>query len=152
LPAFYLLLTQGILAIKSKKPKLVVLGVVLAVNLLSLSAYYSNPYFQREDWRGMVQFLQKQTDSVVILPSGTSNWPIRYYDPEGKVKLVSPGQGAKEIGRITGIEGGKIYYIRYLVSLFDPGERILEELRQKGYTKVKEESFNQIPLWQFQKQ
>ena len=44
-----------------------------------------------------------------------------------------------------------VFYIRYLVPLFDPNEKILAELKAKGYTKVNEISFNQIPLWEFKK-
>jgi len=38
-----------------------------------------------------------------------------------------------------------------LVPLFDPKEKILQSLSDRGYNKTKEISFNQIPLWEFEK-
>ncbi len=156
LPAFYLLLARGIEGLGGKKwKKGIVIGIVLFVNLVSLSIYYFNPYFYREDWRGTVAYLSKRPDAVVLLPSETSNWPIKYYDPEGKLKLVGGVVEVGEVvqfGEIENVKENQIYYIRYLVPLFDPGERILVKLEEQGYTKVKEISFNQIPVWEYKKQ
>jgi len=121
-----------------------------------LAVYYFNPFFQREDWKGLVNYLKHQENSVVLLPSETSNWPIRYYDPESKIKLVYRAKGIAPINGLSingltdyGPRQEKIYYIRYLSSLFDPNELILAELKEAGYTKVKEVNFNQIPLWEY---
>jgi len=117
-----------------------------------LAVYYFNPFFQREDWKGLVNYLKHQENSVVLLPSETSNWPIKYYDPSGEIKLIS---AASEVKKVNGFylknETNKVFYIRYLTSLFDPNEIILKELEGKGYTKEREINFNQIPLWEFSK-
>ena len=156
LPAFYLLLLFGIFSFKSKVIRSGLTALVITINLSSLAVYYFNPYFQREDWKGLVNFLQKQENSQVLLPSETSNWPIRYYDPESKIKLVYRAKGIAPINGLSingltdyGPRQEKIYYIRYLSSLFDPNELILAELKEAGYTKVKEVNFNQIPLWEY---
>ncbi len=143
LPAFYLLLAVGIGSIVSKKLKWLAVLFILGVNLASLSVYYTNPFFQREDWRGLTSFLKKE-EGTVILPSDTSDWPIKYYDPKNEIKLV---YGGTEINKAE----KKVLFIRYLVPLFDPKENILAELSVLGYTKVKEISFNQIPIWEFEK-
>jgi len=156
LPAFYLLLLFGIFSFKSKALRFGLIILVLIINLSSLAVYYFNPFFQREDWKGLVNYLKHQENSVVLLPSETSNWPIRYYDPESKIKLVYRAKGIAPINGLSingltdyGPRQEKIYYIRYLSSLFDPNELILAELKEAGYTKVKEVNFNQIPLWEY---
>ena len=158
LPAFYLLLAEGISATSSKKLQFFVVGLFLTINLGCLSAYYSNPYFHREDWKGTVNFLLKQTNSKVLLPSMTSNWPIRYYDPDLKIKIIYGGKGINPINELTNYEINglmdyeikNVFYVRYLVSLFDPQELILEMLEKQGYTKIKEISFNQIAVWEYE--
>jgi len=149
LPAFYLLLVFGIWKINDSMIQIIVSSIIVIINVVSCSIYFFNPYFQREDWRGVVSYLKTQPDAVAVLPSETSAWPIKYYDPEQKIDLVSVAKDVGVVGGIGEIGGDKesqIYYIRYLVPLFDPNERILAKLEEQGYTKVKEISFNQIPL------
>ena len=155
LPAFYLLLALGIGLLKNKRIQILAVVFILAVNLFSSLRYFLNPYFHREDWKGLVNFLKAQENPLVVLPSNTSDWPIRYYDSTNKVKLV---YGSEGVNKVTGnqlqlavIDSPKIFCVRYLVSLFDPEERILADLEEKGYTKVKEMSFNQIEVWEYQK-
>jgi mannosyltransferase len=151
LPAFYLLLALGVGSIKSKKVRMVVTAFVLAVNFLSLFRYYSNPYFQREDWKGLVEFLKTQESSLVILPSNTSAWPIKYYDSSNRVKLVYGSEGINKVSsdQLPVIGDQKVWYVRYLVPLFDPEEKILQELQSSNYSKIKEISFNQISVWEY---
>jgi 4-amino-4-deoxy-L-arabinose transferase-like glycosyltransferase len=153
LPAFYLLLALGIGSVKSSKVRIVATAFVLAVNLLSLFRYYSNPYFHREDWKGLTAFLAEQKNAATLLPSETSNWPIKYYDQASKINL---NYGSKGITTVTSYQlpvtgNQKIYYVRYLVPLFDPEEKILQELQASNYSKIKEISFNQIEVWEFKR-
>jgi len=153
LPAFYLLLVFGIWKINDSMIQIIVSSIIVIINVVSCSIYFFNPYFQREDWRGVVSYLKTQPDAVAVLPSETSAWPIKYYDPEQKIDLVSVAKDIGVVGGIGEIGGDKesqIYYIRYLVPLFDPNERILAKLEEQGYTKVKEISFNQIPVWEYE--
>jgi len=155
LPAFYLLLAWGISKIKITILRNIVVILVLLVNLASVSVYYSNPYFHREDWRGLVQYIEAQPEKekLTILPSYTSYWPYEYYS-SGKVELVSVSLGVKAITQedinnltIEQFSHKTIYYIRYLVSMFDPQEKAISWLNQNGFVKIKEVSFNQIPVW-----
>jgi len=164
LPAFYLILAVGIHGENASMIQIIEAGIILAINLSSLLVYYSNPYFHREDWRGVVKYLGEQSNPTAILPSETSDWPIRYYDPLKKIQLIYGTGGFNtvlinelRIDELTNYElrmsedsnKKTIYYIRYLVPLFDPKENILAELNNAGYTKVREISFNQIPVWEF---
>ncbi len=149
LPAFYLLLAIGISTVNSNKLQFIVVGLFLIINLVCLSVYYFNPYFHREDWRGAVNFLLEQK-RLVILPSETSNWPIRYYDRNNQVKLLSIGRGVEEIEKVGKIEEQNVFFINYLTDVFDPNGLIVSKLKEEGYNKTNEISFNQISLWEYQ--
>lgn len=155
LPAFYLLVTRGISVIKSGRVRALAIVLVLILNLYSLSVYFFNPFFQREDWRGLTSFLKNQNGAQVILPSANSDWPIKYYDQRNEIRLLSAGHSLGEIKDVLEIsrnlQTGKVFFIRYLVPLYDPQELILEEINKSGYTKAREISFNQIPVWEFEK-
>ena len=155
LPAFYLLVARGISVIKSARVRALSIVLVLILNFSSLSAYFCNPFFQREDWQGLSSFLKNQSGASVILPSSNSDWAIKYYDQRNEIKLLFAGRRLGEIKDTLEIsqnlQAGKVFFIRYLVPLYDPQELILEEISQSGYTKAREISFNQIPVWEYQR-
>ncbi len=151
LPAFYLLLVFGIQTLR-RSFKIFAIALILLVNLASLAVYFKDPYFSREDWRGLVNFAKERKSAVLFLPSSTSLWPIRYYDPESRLKILVGKEGLGEVDKINDLGKEKnIYYVRYLTELFDPNGLILRKLSQVGYTKTKEISFNQISVWEFAK-
>lgn len=147
LPAFYLLLSLGIARFSNSGLRQILVFFVLAVNLVSLAVYYTNPYFHREDWRGMVGYIeeQEQVDSVALLPSLNSHWPYTYYT-KNKIPLAV-GTSSQNLA-----DRNKVFYIRYLVPLFDPDEKISFWLTDNNFVKIREVNFNQIPLWVYQKQ
>lgn len=155
LPAFYLILARGIEGLEEKRwIRHGVIVTLLVINAVSLSVYYLNPYFQREDWKGLVKFFDQMQNPKLILPSSASNWPIKYYDKKGNIDLISGINGASMVTeqlKIGGMKKDEIYYIRYLVPVFDPQEKIMNSLSKEGYTKVSEISFNQIFVVKYQK-
>lgn len=159
LPAFYLLLAYGIFQIKITMIRIIVVAFVLFVNLVSLGIYYTNPYFHRENWRGLVQFIESQENMEIVplLPSYNSYWPYEYYS-SGKTKFISVSSGIKVITQedinnltIEQFNNKTIYYIRYLVPMFDPQEKTVFWLNQNGFVKIREVSFNQVPVWEYQR-
>lgn len=154
LPAFYLLLAFGVSRITIPTIYIILVAGILLVNFASAATYYFNPYFHREDWRGLTTYLgDRRNQSLVLLPSETSNWPWRYYSPQKGV-LVSVAAGVEKVSpknlnnlTIQQFDNKTIYYIRYLVPLFDPQEKIDAWLKEHGFVKIKEISFNQIPVW-----
>ncbi|MBU3957270.1 glycosyltransferase, partial [Patescibacteria group bacterium] len=125
LPAFYLLLTWGISQIRTTTIRIMVVILILLVNLVSVSVYYINPYFHREDWQGLVQFIewQPKEEKVAILPSYNSYWPYEYYSPK-KVPLVGLSDGFRMVEerdleqRLQHYSESTSSYIRYLVPMF----------------------------------
>jgi glycosyltransferase involved in cell wall biosynthesis/uncharacterized membrane protein len=156
LPAFYLILSFGISFFK-KKIKIILISLVLFVNLASSFVYLTNPYFKREDWRGLANYLDKQKNIAVVFPSNTSNWPYRYYSTSQNNSLFSTSEGFEQTTKenaealLTSLEENKIYYIRYLVPMFDPNEIFLKALEENNFEKTREISFNQLLIWEFSK-
>jgi len=156
LPAFYLLLTFGIFSFPDMMIRNIIAGVIIGVNLISLGVYYLNPYFWREDWRGVVNYLKKEQAPLVI-SSDTFSWPIVYYG--GEQNLIAVGRGVRKIEdedkinlvrKINQIEGKKLVYTSYLADLYDPQRKIPTWLKEMGFDKMKEVSFNQVLLWEYE--
>ncbi|MGB9911197.1 MAG: glycosyltransferase family 39 protein [Microgenomates group bacterium] len=152
LPAFLLILSKGILAIKNKKLKLGIIGLILGINVLAVFTYWTNSYFWREDWRGVAEYLKKEKIPIVI-SSSAFNWPLVYYGVEKQViGVVEEAREIKEedkiglIGMIGQISKQKIAYTPYLTDVYDRERKILRWLEEEGFVKIKEVSFNQIPL------
>jgi uncharacterized membrane protein len=152
LPAFYILLAKGILGMKKVWFRYGMLTTTLAISFWSVILYYSNSYFQRENWRGVVKYLERQKNSLIaLLPARVSDWPWQYYS-SGSIRLITVEQGVKPIENVelrVKSDEKTIYYIRYLVSLFDPPEKIALWLDQNGFVKIGEVNFNQIPVWEY---
>ena len=79
LPAFIFILTAGIMKLSSSRMQNAALGSVLLVNVFSLSNYYFNPRYAREDAREAAQFLAataRPQDVIVVVGSSVA---LRYY-------------------------------------------------------------------------
>jgi len=158
LPAFYLLLAYCLLSF-SMTTAAVIVVIILGINLFSVSVYNVNPYFHREDWRGVSRYIDSRgtKKAIALLPSNTSAWPYRYYSQQ-KVALITPAQGVRRVAdeipkslKEKLADRDYVFYIRYLVPLFDPQEKISSWLAEEGFVKIKEISFNQIPIWEYER-
>lgn len=134
-PAYLILLAFGL----DKLPRIFTYSV-LVLNLVFLSVFWFTPRFHREDWRGLVNYLNAQT-GVVALPSLKQNAPLIYYG------LTLPLSGSTD----PGLSGSKIYYLRYAEDIFDLPRAGRANLTESGYTLTKERSFIGIPLEIYEK-
>lgn len=155
LPAFYLLLALLIYQNRMQLLKMISVLIVITFSLVSLAVYYFNPYFQREDWKTTVNFINQQSQAKVILPSATSVWPWHYYSTN-EAQLVAVAEGINQVklkdqNKLDLLfSEDRVFYIRYLVPLFDPQEQISLWLNDRGFVKIGERSFNQIEVWEYQ--
>lgn len=154
LPAFYLLAVLGIFGIKSKSLQLLTVGAILLINLVSLSIYWFNPYFHREDWRGVAKKIEDSGYPIVI-SSSAFNWPLVYYDvgnyiidASHGVKTVSDRNEKEFMAQVGQVD--KLFYTPYLADVYDPSQKTLLWLKQSGFVKMNEYSFNQIPVWEYE--
>lgn len=155
LPAFYLLITLGINGTNNKWTRLLIIGIILLINLVSLGIYYFNPYFHREDWRGVAEKVRVSGNPIVI-SSSAFNWPLLYYGAENSV--ISASHGVKTISDKSEEEFlmqvdqvDKLFYTPYLADVYDPSLKAPSWLEQSGFVKINEYSFNQIPVWEYER-
>ena len=151
LPAFYLLIAKGFDALRTQAwPGRLVLSTVCMVSIVSLSTYYTNPKFQREDWKGAVNVVDEiaKIDGIILFENDNLPAPFIYYSKNltpamGGLRKV-PAQSDGDILEIPGTES--IYLFEYLVDITDP-ERFLEKkIESSGFKKMETLNFNGVGL------
>jgi hypothetical protein len=146
LPALYILVSKGFdLNFKSGKflSRSVIFIVILLINLVTTGYYLFNPKFQREDWRGLVKFVesQKTTNSITIFVANSNMEAYLYYAPDAKIA----GPGAIKPGY------DQLWLMRYLKDVFDPEDQIRTKVEALGYKKAGDDTFNGVEVWKYTK-
>jgi mannosyltransferase len=143
IPAFCLLLAQGVMLLP-KKVGIIAAGIVVLTSIICISFYYTNPFFQREDWKNLAAFLnhQNKTGSLVIFEDNGTPAPYKYYDTK-KVEAVGglnnfPANNPDDLKDLPTLVNGKdkIYLVDYLVEISDPQREIDRKLTQSGFRVV----------------
>ena len=142
LPAFYLLLAYGMTKLKGKKFTLA-LVFVLGVNLVSSGAYLYNQKFQREDWRGLVDHIERESkgESITLFVSNGQMEAYNYYSTSGRIA------GPKGLSS----EYDQIWLMRYVKDIFDPKDELRIQVESLGYEKMEELDFNGVVVWRYEK-
>ena len=143
LPAFYLLLAAGISTLNKKKAK-IALCFVLMVNLLSSGAYLFNEKFHREDWKGLVKFVESESrdkNSITLFVADSQMEAYKYYSKDAKI--------AGPTGLSEGLD--LIWLMRYVQPMFDPEDKLRQEVEEFGYQKTGEFDFNGVIVWRYEK-
>lgn len=148
----FLLILATDLALKEKKWQIVIMGSILLANFYGLFMYWTNPRFQRENWRGAVQLIESQNyaDSVALFEFSAPFAPYQWYN-QGKIEAqgVLPGLRAtpeivgEEMKRVT---SGKdqIFLFQYLQGLTDPQKLVENWLTSHGYYQTKTYDFSGV--------
>jgi mannosyltransferase len=136
LPAFYLLLSvwiaNGWQHTKTRLAAGGLLGLILTINLLSTWAYFSNPQYQREDWRSLqaqieTQFSPENTILVFSFPGPFAPWV--WYDQNTFPTLSTGTLFIDDVPDLSGklrpvTEYDYILVFDYLRDLTDPSHEI----------------------------
>lgn len=136
LPAFIILIALGIIAYQSKI-RYVFLGLVLLIQVFSASVYFFNSSYQREDWRGVVDYLRsKGKESLILFESSGTLPPFDYYarnelNAKGALKDF-PAQSETDLIDLAGPK--EIFLVDYLVDITDPDRLVRKKLNDLGYT------------------
>jgi len=141
LPALYILIAIGIG--ETGKYKKFFLCFVLGINVLCTMYYVLTPEFHREDWRGLVSFVesQKTKDSATLFVADSNMEAYKYYDPSAN---ISGPEG-------FGTKYKEIWLIRYLQPVFDSKDLLRAKIEASGYNKEKEYDFNGVVVWKYEK-
>ncbi len=140
LPPLYILTAYGLSRFGNSK-FWIMLSFILLVNLSSTSYYLFNHKFQREDWRGLVGFVEsKRTpNSVTVFVADSNMEAYRYYAPDAK---------------ITGPEGVKpgydqIWLMTYLGDIFDKRGLVKKKVEDSGYKFINEYDYDGVGVLEY---
>ena len=138
-PAFYLLLIIAIAKLTSSHKilsmKYWVLGTYLAINIITSSLYLFNPSNHREDWKGLVNYLNQTDRSPYVIILSSVDRPFWYYDQNDHIMIDYPQ--AKSYTDQPGI-----WLIKYAQPIFEPDNKTENDLLNNyGYTVAQEKHF-----------
>lgn len=136
LPYFYILLAAGVVSFNKRWQKQM-MAVILVINIFSLSRYYLNPRFQREQWRQAVSWVESQVkkDSLVLFEFGSpfGSWDF-YQKGEVESKAVFERGFEVDLAMPDIIRNKKqIFLFQYLQEMTDPEEKVSKWLRDNGF-------------------
>ncbi len=142
LPAFIILVALGIFSYQ-RNLRNTFFVVITAVEIFSSLIYLFNPSYQRENWKGLVNFLNIQNQSVVLFESSGTFPPFDYY-AKNRIKAYGalktfPARNSNEIEDLNAMINGSsnVFLVDYLVQISDPNRLVAQNLNELGY-KIKE--------------
>ncbi|QQG47103.1 MAG: glycosyltransferase family 39 protein [Candidatus Woesebacteria bacterium] len=137
LPAFYLIISFGLMNIDKKLQKKLLIIIIL-VNIAASFIYLRNSKYQREDWKDLSTFLN---NSSVVFPSKSQREALLYYNPNANI--VEPQN--------LNTNYKELYLMRYVVDITDPKDLVRERIENLNYKKTGEYDFNGVIVWKYQK-
>lgn len=139
LPLFIGIIAYGIFYLRKAQKILIVLYVVSSF-IYGLFQYYTNPRFQREQWKQAVDFVETNGDGtqITLFAFPEPFAPYLWYE---KKKIYSFGIAKNFVVRSTDIQYLKdiipqrrrIFYFQYLSELTDPQSKIPKFLLENGF-------------------
>ena len=143
LPALMIILALGIINLPKRWQKLSFV-FVFSVSLVSSIYYLFTPRFQREDWRGLVNYVERASENydyrVVFASDG--QWEGYKYYADSKNTII----------RSDEIDAGLeiLWYIRYVQDVFDPADFVKAKIEKNGYEIQNSYDFNGIIVWKYE--
>lgn len=152
LPAFYIILASTVTNLNWNTPTRIMLMTVLLINFLSLSLYFLNPKFQREDWKNASIYVNgtKNQTSVVLFESNFTFSPFDYYnqgriEAKGALDSFNPDpQKVSENVKIFTQGKDKVFLFQYLSTITDPQGLLFQAVVENGFTNTSTKDFNGV--------
>ena len=141
MPAFYLLSAIGLTSV-NKKFFPFLLFAVLSLNLVFSGIYLFNPSFHREDWRGLVAYIEKESKDQgygVVFSADSQQEAYRYYSDDDKIVKVN------ELGE----DIDTVWLMRYVKDIFDSEDKVRTNVEELGFDKISEHNFNGVVVWRY---
>lgn len=148
LPAFYILIAIGIL--NSARFKRFLLAGVILISVFSLSIYYGNQRFWREDWKGAVRFVNNNHCSQCLSLFGWSEpfAPVQWY----KIKMKGYGildkfpaeEDSLKKKNLLLANIDKVFFFEYLQGLSDPKHLSEKWLQLNGFNLIEKYDFRGV--------
>ena len=141
IPAFYILVAAGVLVIKQKRFKYLLISSLILVNFTGWVLYVSDAHQQREQWREATFFVDNKvlSDETVIFEYPDAFSPYRWYS-EGSVTAIGvtdsisadPVKTSQRTNEVISNKEG-VYYFEYLRDLSDPDRIVEKTLQDSGF-------------------
>ena len=146
LPAFYLLLANGLNRTKKPLPMII---AILILNFATLIVYWVNPIYQREPWKQAIAEIEAKItpQSVVLFPWDGPYAPWVWYSTKNPALVVMDKLPVTinfldpKLKAIS-LNTDRLFYFEYLESISDPGRLIQSELMSRAW---QETGFFQYP-------
>lgn len=144
-PGFVILIANGILSFKDKL-RYGFLAAVILIEIFCSLLYLLNPYYQRDDWKGLVNFFKSIQPEVILFESSGTLPPFDYYamgslNAKGALKDFP----AKDKGAVADLKEYKeVYLIDYLVQISDPDRLVAKKLMDLGYREMDTKDFRGV--------
>ncbi len=141
LPAYYLLAAFAFNFINKRK-KIIFTLLILLINITSSLIYLTDTKFQREDWRGLTNYIRinSSSSSIVLFPATTGTEAFRYYAPDISYRVKNSVEGYNEV-----------WLMRYSQAIFDPTDSTRKSVENEGYKEVEEKDFNGVGVIRYTK-
>lgn len=147
IPGFYLLVGLGLTRLPNALFK-ITLGLVVGVSIISLSSFYLNPQFQREDWKKAVAQIDNLASKNGLIIFEDSNLPAPFVYYSRNLSPASAGLTsipAKSLDDVVHIPNkGDVYLFEYLVDITDPKRLLVRRLENSGYKLKQTFNFNGV--------
>lgn len=147
LPLFLILVSLGIFSMK--RLKYIFLGAVILIELFCTLVYLLNPIYQREDWKGLVDFLRDKPALVLFESSGTLP-PFDYYakgslNAKGALRDF-PAKNESAVSDLGALlkDSKEAYLVDYLVEISDPNRLVGKKLSKLNYKQADIKNFNGV--------
>lgn len=137
LPAFYLLLAKGVLALP-KRLIFPAISLISIISLISLIFYYTNPKFQRENWKEAVLQVEQKASmgGIILFEDNNLPAPFLYYS-QNKVLAQA---GLKNLN----LDKKDIYLFEYLVDINDPKRLLEKQIKNSGFQEIEILNFDGV--------
>lgn len=149
LPGFILAIAAGIFYLKPKIRNSVLITVVFIEIICSL-LYLFVPNNQREDWKGVVRFLQNSKPAVVLFESSGTLPPFDYYS-KGAINAKGglrdfPAKNSKDVADLENIlqKISEVYLVEYLVQISDPQRYLQKKLAELDFRETEIKNFHGV--------
>lgn len=152
LPAIYILLSSAINNLSWSLPSRILLFIMLLINLTSATIYFTNPKFQREDWKNAARFVKENStgNSIALFESTYSIAPFDYYnngkvEAKGVLDSFNPTKNAvTENVKSYTQNKNKVFLFQYLIQITDPQGLAFQALVDNGFTNTKTDNFQGV--------
>lgn len=152
LPAFYIIWSSAINTVNWALPTRVLLTIAIFINLLSAIIYYTNPRFQRENWREATEYVVSQANenTLILFESGSTAAPFDYYN-KGKIAAYGAIDGfnadqpyiERRLQDLT-YQKSKIYLFQYLSGITDPKGLVFEQIIKLNFKNTTTRNFEGV--------